>query len=1153
MFAIEPTFTFPMQSKALAEHIEAIRKILIELFPKEGFCEDRDDLAGWIQEAIPVLKWSECRDLPDTLSVFLLCYSCKGLNLENFFLSHLKSRLVPDRELSILAFQHMSFQLKEISSKPLFVAEAKILVQDSRDLHYMRKNLPIFSKEVTLGVTSISYANYLLNAQRISYPSKVTSIHQELNFAIRKYPSYLDSLVFEELGRLLSVTDEAFVNQRKTRHISRIACTMYLIRKELFRSTTFFPETRHLFFKIFRGTLQFPFSSKSVLGLIVGLNLMDKYEFFGEEHILGVVQKWIPQAQLVQGATTLLENGRDKLKIFYIELEKRDRSYFSKDEFRLIKKLLQEDLKHRIERLVPAIFMIRNEEEVLRNILTLSREIHRINDIPQVMISLDQQTINEVWFTVILVWIAKKERSPLKNVFENISGNFTFQLDRIQTVGYLKKKYPIEAHVFRLSMPKDTSLLRADSSLNFYVARQEVSSILLETIGEFRDYNGGIIVKQGEILCQFKQCFQEVAKKFPDLLENFFYSITPIERQATLSFEALKTLFSLFLETSPGPFDPRGASRDSNIIDGVTLKSLTHESKQFFIVQARDPSFKEVVASTIDQQGFATRKVMSTSGSFQTVFFAGYIVESVEKSEVLTEAISKALNEWQEKINSLRVLKLALQFQVTSFDPRLVGDDFSATMLRLLFEGLTRFNQEGKVEFAMAHSVDISDDRKCYIFHLREAYWSNGSPVVAYNFEYAWKKILSPDFKTVFVPPFYPIKNAKAAKQGLVSLDELGVKALDDRTLKVELEHPVPYFLELTAHTQYMPVNHHVDQFYPNWVLQAGDHFVCNGAFRPAINNPTQGYELIKNPTYWEFEDVQIDRIILTRAIGSSGYQMFRKGEVDWVGAPFGVWDLSYKAGEGDKSISSSEVSSYLFVFNTLKFPFHNLKLRKAFALAVNRKKITEGLEYAISPSISPLPKSHSRFTQESQQTQEDPIKAVQLFEEALTELSLTRQTFPVINLIFTPGAFREHAVNIVKNDWEKLFGIQCSTETQEWSLIFGKLTQNDFQIAGMAWRSLMNDPIYTLNFFRNASDSTNFSRWETLSFQQLLDAADQELDLDKRMQYLHQAEGILINEVPFLPLFHMRYHSLIKKHIAINYTDPMGIINPRWASLENS
>src|SRR6185437_12931420 len=147
MFTLEPTFTFPMQSETLLEHAEATRKILQKIIPEELFFEDKADFIDWIEEALPTVKWTECREIPDTISVFLLCHSCKGLSIDSFFLDLLKKRLVPDREVTTLSFQHMSFHLKEIATNSFFVAEMKILIENSRDLHYIQKNLPLLAKE----------------------------------------------------------------------------------------------------------------------------------------------------------------------------------------------------------------------------------------------------------------------------------------------------------------------------------------------------------------------------------------------------------------------------------------------------------------------------------------------------------------------------------------------------------------------------------------------------------------------------------------------------------------------------------------------------------------------------------------------------------------------------------------------------------------------------------------------------------------------------------------------------------------------------------------------------------------------------------------------------------------------------------------------
>jgi oligopeptide transport system substrate-binding protein len=947
MFILEPLFAFPIQSESLHAHIELTKKILQKIIPDTQIFKNKENFVDWMEKSLPMIKWADSLDAPDALSIYVLCHDCRGLNVESFVLDLFKRRLVPDREIRILSFQHMLFHLKDIQADTLFIAELKVLVEDNRDLHYIQKNLPMLVKELTLGLTSAPYANYLLSSRNLSASSKMTLIHQELHQVMRKYPNHIDILVFDELARLNVKAEPVFLNQRKSRHISRIICASYLLRKEVFRATAIAATARHLRIKMFRASLFFPFSTKSVLGLLIGVNLMDKYELFDEDHVLAAIQKWIPQAQLVQGSSVAFEGSKDRIKILYVEIEKKDRSILSIDEMQLLNSALKGELRHRVEKLVPAIFMIRNEEEVLRNILTLSREIHKVDDLPQVMISLDRQTNSDVSFIIILVWVVKEGSRSLATLFEQNLGSYFFHSDRIQTVGYLKKNYPIEANVFYLSLNKGTAFFRADSSLNFYAARQEVSSILRKVIGEHRDYNGGIIVKQGEILSRFQQSFQEVAKTFPDLLENFFYSITPIERQATLSSPWLNKLFELFLSELKTELIKRSS---------YSLKLIQDDRRIYIIIRAKEASFKNVLSSAIAKNNLG-HSLVTTQGFFQGIYFVGYIVEDLAAYAHFHACITNAMNQWQEKIDALNILRLGLQFSIVSLDPRIAGDEVSANLIRLLFEGLMRYTPSGKLDYGIAESVHISNRGKTYIFSLRKACWNNKIAVNAYDFEYSWKKILSPNFKTLFATLFYPIKNAKAAKEGLVSLDEVGVKATDSQTLRVDLVSPTPYFLELTTHTQFLPVNHQIDQLHPNWALQSGDNFVGNGAYNLRTNNPAHGYELIKNPEYWDKQNVNIDQVILSRMSAYHGRQMFKKGEVDWIGHPFGSWDLEYPKKDGGKILQSSDVCAYWYVFNTQRFPFHHIKLRRAFALALNQYKILEALPQIGIPAQSPLTK----------------------------------------------------------------------------------------------------------------------------------------------------------------------------------------------------
>ena len=149
------------------------------------------------------------------------------------------------------------------------------------------------------------------------------------------------------------------------------------------------------------------------------------------------------------------------------------------------------------------------------------------------------------------------------------------------------------------------------------------------------------------------------------------------------------------------------------------------------------------------------------------------------------------------------------------------------------------------------------------------------------------KKFSLSIFKHLMLIFFYPIKNAKKAKEGQAALDDVGVKAIDNHTLLVELDFPASYFLQLTAHTIYSPVHHQIDVSQPNWPLQAKEGYVCNGGFVLKAHCQHQYYELDKNRNYWNADQIEMDAIVIHRATAHSAYQMFRKGEIDWIGPPF--------------------------------------------------------------------------------------------------------------------------------------------------------------------------------------------------------------------------------------------------------------------------
>lgn len=1132
-----------LHSEVPSEHFEKMASILESLFPKELIFEDPSDFTHWGKKHLPLIQWSECSLFPGSLIVQLLCSKNARLQIESFFPDIIRRWTLPSKEASLLSFCHMYFSLKGVPDKTFFVGEARILIETAHDLHHAITNLKLLSKEIVTALESSQHAAYLLTTRGTLPALRVTSIHRLLNHWIQKFPNHIDEKVLDEMGLLLATASKEFFEQRNIRHICRIVTLTHLFRKSLLHSLMHSPDSRHIQVKLLHTLLSFPFCLKPVLGCLIVINLNEEYERLEEKHILSAVKKWAPEAALVKGSYYCCYHKTEKLKVLYLELEKENGHRFSHSERKRVQQKLKEHLSDHIEKVKSSIFVARNEEDILKNILMLRREIRSTKDLPQAIIAIDEQTSTEIIFHIVLVFITKFDRLRLGKLLEKSPNKYSVFIERTQCVGYLRKNHPIDACVFRLHLPRDPSLLRNDLSLNFYGAREKVVHFLQSAIGEFRDYNGGLILKQTETLSKLKQQFPDTTQTTSDLVENFFYSITPIEKQAVVSFSCLTSLFQLLLESLRLEI-----SKPSDYF----LKFEEHNHSTLVILRFQEISLKDHLLPALNSSPYSATNLTTSEFTVKGTKAICYMYEHQDEKnrKKWSSLVRTAVEKWHTHLKSSKTLSSVIPFAPTSLDPRMAGDEFTGNILRLLFEGLTRLDKNGKFEHGMAESVAISTDQREYTFKLRKALWNNKTPVVAYDFEYAWKKILSPDFITPYAYLFYPIKNAKEAKQGTISLDQVGIKTLDDQTLHVKLSFPAPYFLELTAHTIYSPINHQVDRLHPNWPLQNREDYVCNGAFQLKTHFPNQHYELTKNPNYHDAQHVELDKITISKSSYYLANQMFKRGEIDWIGQPFGPWDPIFEDEHTDQLIVSPNQGLQLYVFNTQKFPFHHLKLRQAFALAINRTMISQSLQTATQPAYSFL-LPFLRRDSEQKLLDENLEHARQLFREALQELNLTLGSFPTISLLYAQGGIRDHSALLMKQQWENAFHIQCRLEPLDWSLVFHKMKQGDFHISGTLWRFIINDPIYILNFVRYPGESINFPKWENAEYQRLLNLADYELDLNKRSYFLMKAEEVLAKEVPLIPVFYTDFKALIKKHIMHPILSPIGVLDIKWTQFK--
>jgi len=483
-----------------------------------------------------------------------------------------------------------------------------------------------------------------------------------------------------------------------------------------------------------------------------------------------------------------------------------------------------------------------------------------------------------------------------------------------------------------------------------------------------------------------------------------------------------------------------------------------------------------------------------------------------------------------------------------ALDPRIGEAEDKNTILKMLFEGLTRIDQRGQVALGVAQSVEISRARNSYTFHLRSTCWSNGSPVTAHDFEYAWKTVLSPQFKTPFAYLFYPIQNAQDVKEGRLHPDLLGVHVINEKTLQVKLRNPIPYFLELIALPQFFPVHQEVDLTEPSWPTQEGERYVCNGAFVLKTNHSFRGYELIKNPSYYEAKKIRLDSITIQKVHISEIHEMLLHNQIDWAGFPMGFIKFPLlPRSVGDPIILPNELLHW-YIFNTQRFPFNCTKLRQSFSLVINRMRILHHLSPGSCPGFTILPLHQTRASL----MEEHRDKGVQLFHEALKELNLTQKTFPHLKILYTEGDTRRTIASTIKEEWEETLGIRCSIEAFEWRSFMEKINDGDFQIGAMDWISLINDPSYTLEIFRKSNPLINFPKWHHPRYESLLDKAFRAIQPQKRLLYYALAEEILLREAPVIPILRTLPQSIKKNHVQMPHNSPMKAWDLKWLTVRN-
>jgi hypothetical protein len=516
--------------------LAALERILHHIFPPNFF--EEEDALFRLSNQLPIISWTSLKDPPFDLSFFILCRF--RANAFSFFYEMTSRWLIPGKRLNPLLQFAADFSMPELGNQKYIGGEVMLHIENEKEYETLQKNLPIIESEIRLGVDSYYQACRILEIKGLTADEKTALIQENIVSLIKHRPQDFDFDILSEMQHFLVLCKEDFKHSRSWRHMSRIICVHYLFRKALKFSLEVFPERRYINVKLIRATLN---QEKKVLGIAIGMSFLREYERFEAQHILSGVQSLIPEAIYLESSFFCNQSRSDPTLAIYLEIEKRGTSSITLAEERLLKEELSLELKNRIEQRLNPIFMPQNEEAIMRHMITLARELKYIRDLPQVMIDFAQQTADKLEFLVVFLRIAKANLKAISSFFERPSF-LEYIPDRTKLIGSIGKKCKKEASVFRLRIGK-TPFLRKDHSVDLNRARQEIAQELKRLIGDFRDYNGGMLSKENELF----ENLRKTVKGNPFLLENFFYSLHPAVMRILLPVEALKKLFKMIVDT----------------------------------------------------------------------------------------------------------------------------------------------------------------------------------------------------------------------------------------------------------------------------------------------------------------------------------------------------------------------------------------------------------------------------------------------------------------------------------------------------------------------------------------------------------------------------------------------------------------------------
>ncbi|MEF0938595.1 peptide ABC transporter substrate-binding protein [Rhizobium sp. BR 362] len=490
----------------------------------------------------------------------------------------------------------------------------------------------------------------------------------------------------------------------------------------------------------------------------------------------------------------------------------------------------------------------------------------------------------------------------------------------------------------------------------------------------------------------------------------------------------------------------------------------------------------------------------------------------------------------------------------TSLDPQKISGDWENRIDGDIFEGLVTEDPKDNPIPGQAASWTISPDQKVYTFKLRDGIkWSDGQPVTAEDFVFAFRRLMDPKTAAQYAYLQYTILNAEKINKGEIKdLSQLGVKAIDDKTLEITLENPTPYFLNALMHYTAYPLPKHVVEAKGDDWVKIGN-IVTNGPYKPVEWVPGSHVSNVKNDQYYDAKDIKIDKVnFYTLEDQAAALKRYRAGEFDILTSfPADQFEWIQKNLPGQAHVVPF-LGTYYYVLNATKPPFNDKRVRQALSMAVNREVIgPKILGTGELPMYSWVPPGTANYGEPAYVSWKDePYK--QKVEEAkklLKDAGFGPDHPLKAQLRYNTNDNHKRIAVAIAAMWKPL-GVDIELYNTETKVHYDEMQRGQVEIGRAGWLADYNDPINFLNLLSTGVEM-NYGRWSNPDYDALIKRGNEQTDLNKRAEIYKKAEQLALDDSAAIPIYYYVSQNIVAPKVQGFVDNIQDIHRTRWLSIK--